>query len=134
MWIKKTDEEIQDVLRIEFESRKKLTKPLLIGAIFSVIFAVIYSIGFRGGARGFYFFSSPTNIFSQKSLLIGIFGFALFFFIALYLQRKGSSMLSTDNIFLCSKCKEPKHTNLQKLCGCGGVLEPFSFYDWEEEK
>lgn len=131
MWIRKTDLEIKNLVAQKEIEKKSLRRPFMFGTIFGLLFMVVQYFGFRGDVRGYYVFSSEVG-FSWKTVSLGIFGFTMFFLIALYRQRKGLSFLNDRSYFLCSRCQEPADFSPENKCRCGGKLEPSEYFSWEE--
>ena len=133
MWVRKSEEEIQDYLNQQEAKRKSLLRPFLFSLIISVIGTTVYSLGYRGGSlsSGIYFFTNPSG-FNIRAILIGIFLFVFLFALALYRQRRGKSFWASDH-FLCRECTEPASANSSMTCQCGGTLEPFAFFNWTED-
>jgi hypothetical protein len=133
MWIRKSELEIKEILRRREQKKKSLVRPIVIGIVFGLLFMLIYSLGYRGGlSRGVVVFSSPTSLFDFKNIFAGVFGFGLFFGLAFYHQRRGFGFLSNEETLLCSSCYEPLSDNETKTCHCGGKLEPYDFFVWNE--
>jgi hypothetical protein len=131
MWIRKSDSEIQVFLDQKELQKKSLKRPLIFGTVFGFLFFILTYFGFRGGTRGFYVFSQPFGL-SQRTLSAGVFGFILFFGLAYYHQKKGSSFFSGEKFLRCDACHELSPTVGTNLCRCGGRLEPSEYYTWEE--
>ena len=136
MWVRKSEEEIRDYLDRQEAKKKSLLRPLLFALMLTVIAVVIYSLGYRGGwlRGGMVVVSNPSG-FSMRTLFFGAFLFAFFFAVALYDQRRRSaSPYSASGSLLCRECKHPSNANPSGTCQCGGRLEPFAFFRWEEDK
>lgn len=131
MWKRKSDSEIKNLLTQKEIQKKSLRRPVIFGIVFGTVFMLLQYIGLRGGGRGFYIFSSNIG-FSLKTIIFGLFGFIFFFVLAYYHQIKGWSFLSSDNCLLCPKCNQPSLENSESRCKCGGQLEPFEHFRWEE--
>ena len=133
MWIRKSDLEIRNLLAEKEIKNKSLKRPIILGTVFGFLFMAFHYFGFRGGSlRYSYAYTSVIN-FGWQTVFFGVFGFIFFFILAVYHQKKGWSFLSNgDNILRCESCKELFRLNIQKLCQCGGRLEPSEFYTWEE--
>jgi hypothetical protein len=131
MWVRKPDNEVENVLVQKELKKKSLKLPIIFGMVFGLLFTVLYAVGLRGGFRGFYFFSQNTE-FGFKTLLFGTFGFLLFFCLAVYHQRRGSTLFSNNNFVRCVICKELVQAKPENTCQCGGTLEPSEYYDWED--
>ena len=133
MWVRKSEEEIQDYLNQQEAKRKSLLRPFLFSFIFTVIAIIIYSLGYRGGSftSGIYLFTSPSGL-NKRMILAGTFLFVFLFTLALYRQRRGTSFWASDH-FLCRECTEPSSANPSMICQCGGRLEPFAFFNWTED-
>ena len=130
MWVRKSEQEIAELLELEEKKRNSLLRPFLFALIPTVIAVAAYSVGIRGGwlRGGVIFVSSRTGV-SWQLLVASLFLFAFFFGIAFLNNRR---VRSPDHL-LCSVCKEPSHANSSTQCSCGGALEPFAFYTWTEE-
>ena len=131
IWTRKPDLEIENLLNQKELRNKSLKRPVIIGGIFGLLFLFLNYLGFRGGMRGFYLFSQSTG-FGSRTLLAGVFGFVFCFGLAYYFQKKGSSFLSDDQYLRCHVCKELAPPNTEKMCHCGGRLEPSEYFTWEE--
>ena len=134
MWIRKSEEEIQDYLDQQEAKRRSLLRPFLFALVLTVIAVVLYSLGYRGGSirSGIVLFSNPSSL-GKGSLVSGTFLFVFFFALALYNQRRRSSFFSAHESYLCRECKQPSNINSSMKCECGGKLEPFAYFSWEED-
>ena len=135
MWIRKSKEEIQDYLDQQEAKRKSLLRPFLFALVLTVIAMVLYSLGYRGSSLrwGVMLVSNPSSL-SKATLFSGIFLFIFFFAIALYNQRRRGSFFSASDTCLCRECKQPSDANPSLRCECGGKLEPFAYFRWEEDE
>ena len=135
MWIRKSEEEIQDYLDQQEAKKKRVLPPLLFALVLTVIALIIYSLGYRGGSlrRGIVLVTNPSSL-STRTLFSGIFLFVFFFAIALYNQRRRSSVYSSSDSLLCQECKQPSNANPSRTCQCGGQLEPFAYFCWVEDE
>ncbi len=135
MWIRKSDEEIQDHLARQEARRQSLLRPFLFALMVTVIAMVIYSLGYRGGwlRGGLVLVSNPSG-FSIGTVFAGIVLFAFIFAITLYRQRRSASSYFTSDYRLCRECKQPSHADPSAVCQCGGKLEPFAFFSWVEDE
>ena len=131
MWIRKSENEISELRQKNELEKKNLTRPAIFATVLTVISVILYYFGFRGRVGGFVVFSSNSPQL-WTMLFIGAFVFTLVFVIALSHQRKGIKLLS-DSAMLCKNCKDPSQVNIENLCQCGGTLEPFEFFEWQEE-
>lgn len=132
MWIRKSDLEISNLFRQKESQKKSLKRPIIFGSAFGLFAMLVTYFGFRGGMRGFYTFTHQTG-FNSRTLFAGVFGFALFFGLAFYHQRKGSKFLSADDeYFRCDSCTELSPVNPANRCQCGGRLEPSDYFTWKE--
>ena len=131
MWIRKSDLEIKNLLDQKEIQKKSLKRPFVVGMCFGLLCMIVTYFGFRGGARGYYVFTHQTG-FNLKTLYFGVFGFVVFFGLAFYHQRKGSSFLSENKCLRCDACKELSPVNAENKCQCGGTLEPSEYYSWGE--
>jgi hypothetical protein len=134
MWIRKSSEEIQLYLNKKMLDRYKLGQPIIFAFVLSCVCLLIYSIGYRGGfvRGGIVLISSAPNMFNVRGLFIGLFLFVLFSIITIARQRKyGSVWGPPSGALLCRECKRPSNPNV--MCSCGGVLEPFEYYNWMED-
>ncbi len=133
MWIRKSNLGIQSLLAEKEIRNKSLKPPIILGTVFGLLFMAFHYFGFRGGSLRYGFAYTSSIGFNGQTIFFGIFGFIFFFILAFYHQKKGWSFLSDgDNILRCNSCKELSRMNVQKLCQCGGRLEPSEFYTWEE--
>jgi len=135
MWIRKSEEEIQDYLHRQEAKKKSLLRPFLFALVLTVIALIIYSLGYRGGSLrgGVVLVSNPSSL-SLSTLLGGIFLFVFFFAMALYNQRRRSTLFSASDSLLCQECKQPSNANPSVMCQCGGKLEPFACFSWIEDE
>ncbi len=140
MWIRKTDLEINNLLTQRESKKNSLKRPFIYGLIFGLSFFLFFYLKsflhfyLRGGSVSVIF----DNIFSgepelnKRCFFIGIFAFSIVFGIALFRQKQGLEIFSDYSYLRCINCTELSETNPQKICACGGKLEPSEFYDWEE--
>ena len=135
MWIRKSETEIQAYLDQEEAKKKSLLRPFLSSLAITVVVFVFTSLGVRGMSfSGNVFMMADQGGFRMATLLAGVFVFALLFVVMLYKQRRGSLFgPSGGDSLLCRECKEPSHPSPSGRCQCGGQLEPFAFYRWDEE-
>jgi hypothetical protein len=131
MWVRKSGNEVEEILVQKELKKKSLKLPIIFGTTFGLLFMLLYAGGLRGGLRGFYFFSQNTG-FGFKTLLFGTFGSLLFFCLAVHHQRRGSALFSNNNFVLCIGCRELVRVKSENTCQCGGILEPSEYYDWED--
>ena len=131
MWTRKSALEIKNLLDQKEIQKKSLKRPIIVGTIFGLLFMIVTYFGFRGGARGYYIFTHQTG-FNLKTFYFGVVGFVVFFGLAFYHQRKGSSFLSEEKYLRCDACNELSPANAENECQCGGRLEPSEYYSWEE--
>ena len=133
MWIRNSEEEIQDFLQRQEAKKKSLLRPFLFALMLTVISVIIYSLGYRGGwlSGGIVLVSNPSG-FSMTTVLVALFLFAFFFVFALYWMRR-TSFHPSDNL-LCRECKQPSQAGAAAVCECGGKLEPFEFFRWAEDE
>jgi hypothetical protein len=135
MWVRKSEEEIQDYLDQQEAKRKSLLRPFLFALALTLVSLIIYSLGFRGGSiRAGIMLVSDPSLPGKATLLSGVFLFITFFAIALYNQRRRSSFFSASDSLLCRECKQPSDSNPSAFCQCGGKLEPFAFFSWNEDE
>ena len=135
MWVRKSEDEIQDYLDQEEAKKKSLLRPFLFALALTVVTLILYSLGFRGGSlrAGLVIVSNPSSL-GLSTLLIGIFLFVCFFAMALYNQRRRSTLFSASDSLLCRECKQPSNANPSVMCQCGGKLEPFACFTWIEDE
>jgi hypothetical protein len=135
MWIRKSETEIQECLDEEEAKKKSLLRPFLFSLAITVVVVVLFSLGISGVSfRGNVLMMVNRGGFRITTLLAAVFVFALLFVVMLYKQRRGGLFgPSAGDSLLCSDCKEPSHPNSSGRCQCGGQLEPFAFYKWDEE-
>ena len=135
MWVRKSETEIRDYLDRQEAKRKSLLRPFLFALGLTVIAMILYSFGYRGGSlrAGIVLVSNPTSL-GMSTLLAGTFLFVTFFAMALYNQRRRSSFFSSSDSLLCRECKQPSEPNPSMICECGGKLEPFAYFSWEENE
>jgi hypothetical protein len=131
MWIRKSEKEISELRQKKELEKKSLTRPAIFAAVLTAIFVMLYYFGFRGRVGGFIMFSTNSPKLWMM-LFLGVFVFTLLFLIAMSQQRKGIKLLG-DSAMLCQNCKEPSPVNIENLCQCGGTLEHFEFFEWQEE-
>jgi hypothetical protein len=129
MWTRKSDEAIKNLLQQKANERKSLRRPLILAFIFTAVFMILFSFGIRG-TRAYVYLTSPTNLLELKNLFAGAFIFTLLFSLMYVHQRRGISLLGSDESYLCNECKEPYLVNTN-LCRCGGRLEPSDYFSWE---
>lgn len=131
MWVRKTDDEIEQLLIKEEKKRKSLVRPFLFALALTAVATAAYSLGIRGGwLRGGLVIVSGRTGLSLQLLLASLFLFGFFFVVAFINNRR---VRSSDHL-LCAVCKEPAHANPANKCSCGGELESFDFYNWTEEQ
>jgi len=139
MWIKKSDIEINEFLLLEARKRKRLIRPLLWASAWTSLLMGLNYLGFRGGTRGFYAFSAHPG-FSRGASVVGILIFVVAFGLVYYRQRRGLTFFDdVNNSLLCGSCYEPSSPNINSLCinslcECGGRLEPYEYYRWEDDE
>jgi hypothetical protein len=131
MWIRKSDFEIENLRKQQERQKKSLKRPFIFGSAFGLLFMILTYLGYRGGARGVYILASPSG-FNSRTVIAGAFGFAIFFGLTFYHQRKGSSFLAEETYHRCDTCTKLHPVNPAKTCPCGGRLEPADYYGWEE--
>ncbi|HLM00679.1 MAG TPA: hypothetical protein VK400_06455 [Pyrinomonadaceae bacterium] len=130
MWTRKSDEAIKNLLQEKARERKSLKRPLIYAFIFTVVGMILFSFGIRG-ARAYIYLTSPNSLFELKNIFAGAFLFAFLFSLMYLHQRRGFSILGSDESFLCSDCKEPYLIDTGNPCPCGGRLEPSDYFSWE---
>jgi len=134
MWVKRSDTEINAFIDQRARKRKSLVRPLVYGAIWASVITTAHYLGFRGGGRGFYFFARHSR-FDQLTVFVSVLAFLLISGFVYYRQRRGLKFFVTMNdSMLCGECQEPSSPNIENKCGCGGQLEPFEYYTWEEDE
>ncbi len=135
MWIRKPEQEIQGFLDRQDAKQKSLLRPFMFALMLTMIGLILYSLGYRGGwlRGGLVVVSSPSG-FGITIIFAGIFLFAIFFPFALYRQRRNRSSHAAHDILLCRECKQPSNANPAAVCQCGGKLEPFAFFSWNEDE
>ena len=135
MWNRKSETEIQDYLDQEESKKKSPLRPFLFSLAITVFVVVLASLGIRGmSVRGNVLMMVDQGGLRLTTLLAGVFVFALLFVVMLYKQRRGGLFSpSGGDSLLCRDCKEPSHPSPSGRCQCGGQLEPFAFYTWDEE-
>ena len=132
MWIRRTDLEIAQFDKQQARKRKSLTRPMFWGAVWAGVALGLQYIGFRGSLRGGFAIASTSRPISL--------GFAISFFLIVtafiyYRQRRGLKFFdSIDDALLCNHCFEPSSPNSRRICVCGGRLEPYEYYRWEEDE
>lgn len=134
MWVRKSEAEIQDFLAQKEANKKSLLRPFLFALVLTVVSLILYSFGYRGGSRqaGVVLVSNPGSL-GIGSLFIAAFLFVFLFAIALYNQRRRSTVFFASDSLLCRECKQPSHANPSLVCQCGGKLEPFACFSWIED-
>ena len=140
MWVRKSEEEIQELL-LQKEARKEILKknlarPLLFAAAFGTVVMLLYSLGIRGCTRGIALVSGRNDGFNSRTIFAGIFMFALIAAVSIYRQRKHGYFFGGDEDFArCEKCTETAHANPDNVCpACGGKQEPTDFYSWVDDE
>jgi len=134
MWIKKSDLEINEFILREERKRKRLIRPFIWAFVWAGFVMLLHYLGFRGGTRGFYAFS-PHVGFSSRTLTMGLMAFAVIFALVYYRQRRGMTFfIGGDDAWLCIDCYKPSSPDVSYLCPCGGQLEPYEYYRWEESE
>lgn len=133
MWVRKSEDQIQDYLDQQEAKKRSLLRPFLFALVLTVVSLIIYSLGYRGGSRqaGVVLVSNPSSP-GIGSLFIAVSLFVFFFAIALYNQRRRSTVFSASDSLLCRECKQPSDANPSLICQCGGKLEPFACFSWIE--
>ena len=133
MWTRRTEQEIEAAKLADEAKRKSLLRPLYWALPMSIVCSLLFSFGYRGGAtRGVILYSDPIPLLSTKFFFGAIFSFSLLYVVVYLQQRRGSKFVG-DDILLCGNCQEPAHANPQRICSCGGRLEPFEYYTWDED-
>jgi hypothetical protein len=134
VWTRRSDDEIQSVNEEKEAKRKSLTRPLYWAIPISIVCTLLYALGYRGGiTRGVIIYSDPIALFSTKIFTLNIFCFSVLYVAMFVSQRRGSTFFSGDDLLLCGNCQEASHANLAMACPCGGRLEPFEYYRWDED-
>lgn len=133
MWIKRSDSEIAEFHALQKRKRTSLVRPILHGAIWGSLVMGAYYLGFRGGGRGFYLIAQYSR-FTLSTAIMGIFTFAVVAGLVYHYQKSGKTFFESHDTWLCSKCYEPGSTTPENICGCGGRLEPYEYYVWEEDE
>jgi hypothetical protein len=132
MWVRRSEHEIKEFLERNAEKNKGLMRPLIFGTAFGLLCMILHYFGLRGGTRGFYVFSAHSG-FGPQTYVLGLGGFAMFFGLAFYHQKKGLPFLLQEKYLRCERCREIFNFTPEKTCRCGGKLEPSEFYTWEED-
>ena len=134
MWARKSDEEIREYLAREEAKRRSLLRPFLFALGLTAGAVALYALGYRGGwLRGGVVLVSSPGGFGARTLFAGVFFFALFFAVAVYNQRRRSpSSYNPGDSLLCGECRQPSAANASGVCRCGGRMEPFAFFNWNE--
>ena len=134
MWIRKSDQEIQNLLAQQQAKQKSLLRPFLFASLLTGIALILYAFGYRGGwLRGGVVVLSNESALNLRTLISGVFLFAIFFALALY-RRRSQPSHSPNDILLCRECKQPANAGSLAMCNCGGTLEPFAFFSWVEDE
>jgi hypothetical protein len=133
MWVRKSEDEIQEYRELEEAKRTSLVRPLLFASVLTAISIILYLFGYRGGSlrSGVMLLSTPSS-FTLGTVLVAVFFFVFFFAFAVFRQRRKTFHSPSDSL-LCRECKQPSHSNPAGLCQCGGALEPFAFFTWTED-
>jgi hypothetical protein len=133
MWVRKSEEEIQKCITVQQRQQKNLWRPLAIAAILTTIGSILYAVGIRSLFRGWVVISSRPARLGLRELVMVAGLFAIFFAIAVYHQRREGKVFISGTSLLCRECKEPSHVNQAMRCDCGGLLEPYDYFDWSSE-
>lgn len=133
MWIKRSDSQIAEFHALKTRKRKSLVRPIIHGAIWGSLVTTAYYLGFRGGGRGYYLIAQNSR-FTASTAIMGIFAFVAVAGVVYYYQMRGMTFFESHDTWLCSKCYEPGSTNPENICSCGGRLEPYEYYLWQEDK
>jgi len=104
MWIRRSDLEIQEILKQKELQKKSPKRLLIIGAGFGLFFLPIKYMGL---------------------VFFGLMSFFILFVPIYYHHRKGSCRRCADCLELSPDVSLPR-------CQCGGHLEPSYYYTWEE--
>ena len=134
MWARRSDEEIREYLEREEAKRRSLLRPFLFALGLTAGALALYALGYRGGwlRGGVVLLSSPGGL-GARTLFVGAFFFALFFAVAVYnRRRRGPSAYNPGDSLLCGECRQPAVADASGVCRCGGRLEPFAFFTWNE--
>ena len=133
MWVRKSEEEIQEHLNREEAKRTSLGRPLLFALILTAVAMILYLFGYRGGSMrsGVVIVSTP-GVSILGTFIAGALLFTIFFAFFVYRQRRRGLYSPHDSV-ICRDCKEPSQANPSGVCQCGGTLEPFAFFTWTED-
>ncbi len=131
MWIRKSEEEISELRQKKELEKKSLKRPIIFASIATIIYVILYLFGFRGSINGVLLFSSNAPQV-WRMLFLGMILF-IFCFIIERRQQKREGQILGNSTMLCRECKEPSYANERNICSCGGTLEPFEFFEWQEE-
>jgi hypothetical protein len=133
MWIRKSEEEIHLVLQARDRRRQNLWKPVATAVALTTIALLLYSVGLRFLSQGIIIVSSGPVEFG-----IGIIGTGMVLFLILsvffvYHQRRHGGLFDHSGVLLCRDCKQPRRSNENLRCRCGGSLEELDHFDWVSE-
>lgn len=125
MWIRRSDLEIKQFEERQQRKRRSLLRPIFWGAVWSIGLSLLYYLGYRGRGRFAY-----HSTFGPVDIVFGIIVFAVVAGIVDRSQRRGRDVFD-DTGLLCSDCLTPSSPY---GCPCGGILEPYEYYTWEEDE
>lgn len=130
MWIRKSDIDISRVDAAGERKRRSFVRPAIYGLLWSSGITFAYYLGFRGTRRAFMF--APTGRLNAVTVIMGVMIFAIVAGIVYRKQLRGEKFFgdSTETL-LCNGCWRPSSAG---LCGCGGSLEPYEYYEWQEDQ
>jgi hypothetical protein len=135
MWIKKSDFDIKEVEAKQERKRRSLLRPALYGALWSTFLMTLHYLGFRGGTRGVYMFAQPGH-FNISTVIIGILCFLIATGMVYRKQLRGEKFFDGGGgeTLLCNGCWQPSSLTPGNVCDCGGGLESYDHYRWQEDE